>query len=193
MPSSATSEVEISNVALIALGVDPITSLSASNPKSNAIRNVFYRQRDALFRAYRWSFAIKRLQLAADADAPVHTFSYAYSLPSDCVRLIEPDLASDQYLREWVLENGRILTDYTSPLDIRYQSRVEDPTQWDDCFCKVLALDIAIAVCFKLTGSNATKMSLREDRKEALNEARRAKAYEISPAKRRDTSWITVR
>jgi hypothetical protein len=104
----ATSNTEICNLALKALGLDPISSLATDTSQAGIIlRNTWEATRDAILRAANWRCLLARSgSLAQEAAAPSFGFSYAYALPADCVRVMEMSVDA-----AWEVEGGLLLTD----------------------------------------------------------------------------------
>lgn len=188
-----SSQVEICNIALQKLGASPITSLSQDTKSAIECNTAFIPRLKALLRKHAWNFAIERAELAADATEPDWGRANAFQLPSDFLRLLpaypEDVLNTDDYQ----IEGSKIYTDEDAPLYIRYIKYVDDAEAMDPLFREVLACDLAVQMCEALTQSNTKKAGLKEDLREALQEARRANAFE-SVAQTPPTSvWTTAR
>jgi hypothetical protein len=84
----AISNVSIVNSALASIGEDPISSLTEGNRRARVANRVFETQRDRTLMRYRWVFAIKRAQLAADPTPPSFGYENRYLVPSDLLQLI---------------------------------------------------------------------------------------------------------
>lgn len=193
----ATSDVSISNLALQKLGAARVVSLTEDSPQARECNACYEAMRDLELRKHRWSFAIVRVALAADATAPDFGPARYFSLPADFLRLLEPDDNENYNTLDWRIEtkdNGKkIATDSASPLNIRYISRIEDPTLFDAAFVETLACRMAIQMCEKLTQSNTKAAAVAEQYKDALREARRANAIEVVSAESPVDTWVTAR
>lgn len=195
----ATSEVQICNRALEHLGTsERITSRTDNSRNARAMNLVFDDLRDKLLRDHPWNFATKRAQLAASADAPLFTKANQFPLPSDflCLRPTDPeDNLNDLDWQIEASEDGTpvIVTNDDAPLEIRYTYRVTDPNFMDVSFRELLAIEIAFATCREITGSNAAKEALREDRKTVLREAKHTNAIENAAQQPPEDPWVTVR
>ena len=78
--------INIINRALIKLG-QPTISSTSQEPNGRIYGLVYQDLRDWLLASHPWRFAIKRVVLAQDVEAPVSGFAYAYTLPSDFLSL----------------------------------------------------------------------------------------------------------
>ena len=182
------SAVQIVNRAIQKLGGKRITSLADDSTEARELNVGYADLRDAELRANRWKFAIKRTSLAADSDDPAWGYDYAYSLPSDYLRMLE---VQDDH--DYRIEAGKILTDAGAPLYIRYVYRAEDPAQMDPLFRESLSARIAAEFCEKFTGSNTKIGAMMDWYKLTLAEARKINALEDPPEELREDSWITAR
>lgn len=129
----------ILNRALVALGIN-----TADRPEENVIRAQLLAQaypsvRDGVTRRLPWNCARTRASLTADAMAPIG-WSRSFTLPADFIRLYELPAADDT---EWVVENGKLLTDAASPLEIVYVKRLALAAEIDPQMAETIAYALA--------------------------------------------------
>ncbi len=183
----AQSIVDCCNSALQKLGAASILNLSDNSLEARQCTIAFDSNRRSELRKHKWNFAVKRKVLAPDTTAPEFDYLYAFTLPSDCLRVLLPQ---DAYC-DWVLEGRKILTNDSDTLNLRYISDVTDITQWDSAFYDLAAISLAIDVCEKVTNSTQKKMTLDQEYKEAVAQARKANAFENLPADGpADSFWL---
>ena len=187
------SEVDICNRALQKLGAERITSLTQDSANARACNLCYEPIRDAELRAHPWNFAIKRASLAADSTAPSFGYDSAYTLPSDCLRVMPPDVSVNFNTFDWQIEGRKILTNYDAPLEIRYVKRETDPNQYDPLFIECLSAKIAVELCELLTQSNSKGSAARDDYIRAIRDARKMNAFENISAETQTDTWITCR
>ena len=180
-----SSEVEISNRALQRLGATRIASMEDTSKNGRACDVCYEPLRDAALRAHPWSFAVKRVSLAADTIPPAFGFDLAYSFPTDALRILLPK----DHTTDWTVEGRKILTDWAAPLEIRYVAQVIDPNTMDPLFREALSCWMALEMCEELTQSNTKKAGIKDDLKDILAEARRTNAIERIPVESPDDSW----
>jgi len=199
----AQSKTDVCNSALLRLGAATIVDVTDNSPEARACAVQYDSNRRSELRRHPWNFAIKRIVLAADSVAPAFEFTYAFTLPADCLRVLLPN---DSTL-DWSVEGGKILTTWAdSPitgstsssgtgvsLSLRYISDIEDVTQFDPSFYDALSISLAADLCEKLTNSTSKKAALGEDYKFVMSEARRTDALESLPQDPPDDDWITAR
>lgn len=192
------SEVAICNQALVKVGASRITSLSEDSKQARTLSAIYSIKRDAELAANPWTFAIKRAQIPASSTAPAFGWAYAYPLPSDYLALVEVgedftfyDSDSGALFAIETDSNGSlaILTDQTSPLNVRYVYRVTNTGLFNSLFVEALACRLAAEVCEELTQSASKKEALWLEHRRALREARRLNAIEQPPRKNPPTSW----
>lgn len=187
------SEVDIANRALQKLGAERITSLTQDSENARECNVAYEAVRDAELRAHPWNFAIKRAQLAADTTAPAFGFTNAFTLPSDCLRVLPPDPSYNLNSHDWQIEGRKILTNDSAALEIRYIYRVTDTTQFDALFTEALACALAVELCEKLTQSNSKGQAMRADYTSTIRAARRQNAFENISADPPEDTWSTCR
>lgn len=199
----AVSNVSIANGALSKIGAGQIVSFDDETAAARELTRRFDTIRDAELRRHVWSFAKARDSLAKLAEAPAFGFSYQYNLPADFLRLLSagefsPGLNLDEYRdsidrEDYTIEGRRILTDYDSPLKIRYIRQVTDPTQFDPAFVEALSARLAYELAIPLADSGPRKEEAWADYKQALREAARANAIEIPAKAVDDDTWLRGR
>lgn len=192
------SETSICNQALVKCGAARITSLQDDTKQARALSAIYAVKRDAELAANPWTFAIKRAQIPASSTAPAFGWAYAYPLPSNYLALVEVgedysfyDSNTGALFAIETDSNGSlsILTDQTSPLNVRYIYRVTNAGFFSSLFVEALACRLAAEVCEELTQSTSKKEALWAERKQAVREARRLNAIEQPPRKNPPTSW----
>ena len=127
------SVVDICNIALSNLGDQKISSLSDANERARVCHLRHEDVRDSVLRSHPWSCAIKRTQLARNDTAPVWGFDYAYSLPSDCLRVLDVE----EWETPFRIENGNIVTD-AEKVKLKYIKQVWSNRYWSSWYEPVL-------------------------------------------------------
>lgn len=183
----------IYNRALQDLGAKRLSSPDEDSVNGRACRACYEDCRDSLLREHRWVFAIKRASLAADEATPDWGKDYAYSLPSDYIQTAPkyPEDASNS--SDWEFENGKIYSDESAPLYLRYIGRITDVPKMDSLFRMALSSRMAYHMAEELTQSNSKKTAAAEAEDAYVKKAKRANAIEKLPTTAADGSWITER
>jgi hypothetical protein len=172
------SEVEIYNMALLALGADQVLAPDENSHGARLAKARFGDVRDAVLRAHPWNCAIARASLAALSAAPAWGFAYQYQLPQEpyCLRVLELERAEAAFK----IEGRLILTDEGAPLKIAFLARNADTQSWDALLTQAVAARLAHEIAYPLTNNAA--LPERQWRKylEVLAEARAIDAQEGS-------------
>ena len=161
------SVVDICNGALNQLGATTILSLTEDSKNARLCNSRYTQVRDALFRSHPWNCLQKRIQIAADTTAPAWGFSFAYTLPADCLRLLK----ILDYDSNYKVEGRKILSN-TSSMKILYVGRVTDPNEYDELLRETLSSSLGADIAFGVTSNNQTATNMYNLFKEKLRDAR---------------------
>lgn len=184
-----TSQVEIANRALDLLGAQSIVALTEDSENARAINRCYNVILRSLLRKYIWNCAKKRAVLSPLTAVPAFGYLYQFQLPSDCLRPIFPNDVTD-----WSIEKGRVLlTNDGNILNLLYIAMLDDPNDMDACLVEVLAGEIAVKNCEKLTQSRGKRQEAKDELKTAWADARKANAFETIPNQQDFSSWVDAR
>ena len=167
------SIVDICNGALNQLGASTILSLTEDSKNARLCNARYTQVRDSLFRSHPWNCLQKRVQLAADTTAPAWGFTSAYTLPTDCLRL----LRILDYDSNHKVEGRKILTNNSS-MKILYVARIEDPNEYDELLRETLSAAIAADIAYAVTSSNPVAQNMYNLYQTKLKDARFVDATE---------------
>ena len=161
------SVVDICNGALNQLGATTILSLTEDSKNARLCNSRYTQIRDALFRTHPWNCLQKRIELAADTTAPAWGFTNAFTLPSDCLRL----LRILDYDSNYKVEGRKILSN-SSGMKILYVARVTDPNEYDELLRETISASLGADIAFGVTSNNQTAKNMYELFKDKLRDAR---------------------
>ena len=161
------SVVEICNGSLNQLGATTILSLTEDSKNARLCNQRYTQVRDSVFRSHPWNCLQKRIELAADTTAPAWGFSFAYTLPSDCLRL----LRILDYDSNYKVEGRKILSN-TSSMKILYVARVTDPNEYDELLRETLSAALGADIAFGVTSNNQTTQNMYKIFQDKLKDAR---------------------
>ena len=126
-----------------------------------------------MFRSHPWNSLIKRTSLAADSTAPAWGFTYAYTLPSDCLRV----LGVDAYDTNFKIEGRKVLSTESS-IKLVYISRVTDPNEMDVLLRESISAALAADMAYSITANLQIAKLFNEKYQLKLSEARHTDASE---------------
>jgi len=205
MTATCTTDLDIINAAIRALGGKHNISVTDKTNAAEEMQAAYRMVRDNLIRSYNWNCCIKRDTAAflEESDSILYEdFKYIYQTPSDCLGIISINdrftgysgvELTEHYSPFYKIRGNKIYTRYQPPLIIEYKYRNEDVANYDACFCKVLALDLAISCCERIKQSNTAYDTLQRQRAEAIDDALRCNALEY-PARPKPTgNWLRGR
>lgn len=151
------SETSICNRALQKLGAARISSLTENSNNARSCNACYEELRDDELSKYAWSFAIDRVELAADVAEPAFGKARSFTLPADFLRVLAPYPEMDINDRDWTIEGNKIYTNDSDPLPLRYIKRVTNVGEMSVYFREALAARIATELCEEITQSNTKK------------------------------------
>jgi hypothetical protein len=166
--------IDIINAALAKLGEQALLAVSDPSPPGRLANRTYNDIRDALLREYPWNFAIKRTGLAAATAAPAWGYGRAFPLPADLLRLVQVENDGDE---EWRNEDGTIVTDMASPLNILYVASVIEG-KMDATFREALAARLAMEWAEPLSQTSSVGQQMATLYKNKLQVARTADGQE---------------
>jgi hypothetical protein len=176
------SVVNICNSALNLLGASTISALTDDSKNARLCNQRYESVRDRVFRGHAWNCLHKRLQLAQNSTAPVIEYTYAYALPSDCLRVLKihngttDSIASDI---DYKLEGRNIVTDQGTVYLI-YIAKDTDPNNYDTYLQESISHQLAADLCYAITNNATLANNYMARADERLREARFIDATENS-------------
>lgn len=94
---------------------------------------------------------------------------------------------------DWRVENGKIVTDTTGTLNVRYVKDETNTEVYDASLTYVMALRMAVEISERINGNRIKRQGLLQEYTIALNDAMADDGEEQSPAEFEEDSWITAR
>lgn len=183
------STTQIANRGLLKLGQPRVSNIETDNsPNAIVMNDIFGDVRDELLQSYPWNFAIKRKDIASDATPPVWGWGASYSLPPDCLRVLEID-----GVEKYSVENGKILCNESGAIYIKYIYRVTDPNLFSFVFSELFSVNLAIEASDRITAAAGLKSNLLSQRREILNRATSSDSIENPPEYFDEDAWLTSR
>lgn len=206
------SQTEWANRALIKVGEAPCIDINDNTKNARTIKSMFDIVRKAELRARKWSFSIKRANLAADVAVPVFGYGAQYTLPTDCLRVLSIftfDIGPNQSdyntggssASIYTIEGRKILygrpfpggPPITDAMPLRYIADTPDTTLWDDTFGEAFACRLAAEAAETLTQSSDKRRMAWQEYSQAIASAKRANAIELPADSISDDTWIVGR
>lgn len=177
------SKVSICNLALRRIGQRKIQSLAELSPEGVACNDLYDDIRRIVLAFHPWRFAVKNATLAPLSGTILgQKYSYAYTIPADCIRVICVEPLSTVPPIEFEVVGTELRTNDPTG-EVRYIWDIEDPTAFDDLFINAFAYHLASDLAPLITG----KMDLQAGMLNAFSVTLRA-ATGVSAAQARQPS-----
>jgi hypothetical protein len=197
MPT-VTSETQLCNLALSRIGNDrQLSSLGEANKPARLCTLMYGPTRDAVLQAHPWNEAIRRVDLAAEADVePPFEYTYRFPLPSDCLKVIRTEDESAGFEDDYRIEstaNGRVLLSNSDTVAIEYIARVEDVALYSPVLVDLIAQRLAAELAPAFADSASMAKNLWDIYAAKLREARSVDAQEGTPRQIVADTWINSR
>jgi hypothetical protein len=134
------------------LGAQTISAIDEDDDRAILAANLYESTRDAVLRSHPWNCAVKRVVLAPDTTAPAFDYTAAFTLPADCLRVLQ--VGQEGYEVDYKVESGKILCSGTS-LALKYIWKNTTESTWDSMLVKAMELHMAAAMAYPITMSAA--------------------------------------
>ena len=151
------TQVEICNAALVRLAGTTINSIDEASAEANACKVLWDSTRKSELRKHPWNFAIKRNELVRSPAEPIYKYQYKYSIPPECLRLIENYMDFD-----YKIEGSYIYTN-ESKVYVRYVYDVTDTSKWDPLFVDVMTAAMSYKLAYAIPRSGAMIDRMRSE------------------------------
>ena len=133
--AAGDTDVSLCNAALALLGAEGLTSLSDGSAQANICSTLYPTVKQTTLGMYRWSFTIKKVQLAQDNTTPVSEWTYQYSLPNDILNNVPlaaytSNTHGNSIFKDWEINMGsdgtaKLMTE-SQTVYIDYQRVIEE-------------------------------------------------------------------
>lgn len=174
---SNASVVAIVNRALIAMGEEPITSLTEAVKPAQKANSIFAAVRDSVLQSHYWHSALKLATLAELSTAPAFGFTKAYQLPADFIRLYR--LNNQRELRQRYRIRGRELHTSETSVQLEYVARIEDPNDMSPMLKDTISASLAVDLSLPITGKQSVRDRMEKWLSEMASAARNADSAQI--------------
>ena len=176
------SVVDMCNSALNLLGASTISALTDDSKNARLCNQRYESVRNRVFRSHAWNCLHKRVQLAQNSTAPVIEYTYAYALPSDCLRVLKVHNGTTDSIQsaiDYKLEGRNIVTD-EGTVYLIYVALVTDPNEYDSYLQESISHQLAADLCYAITNNATLANNYMARADERLREARFIDATENS-------------
>lgn len=198
MASSSTSFdiVTIANAALVSIGESTILDIDENTPNAMAVKAKFELVKQDVLKKCNWNCARGTANLVRLGTTPAYaSFDYAYTLPSDYIRLVGISIDGYQFINVdtyyndynnpaeavYDLEGDTLYYDGTSCI-IKYIKNI-DVSAMDISCVRVLEACLAQELSYNRVASAALAQLLQRTVRSRLREARFLNGLELNPSR----------
>ena len=178
--------------ALFILGISSVNTTTPEDEATRTLNEAWQGTVEGCLEQGDWDFAKERDQLARSSPAPAFGYSYYYTLPSDCLRLVfisQSGLPSDPLLR-YTNEKGKIATDAETVYAVWVSSdAITAPGRWSSSFARFVSASLAER-CLKLNPGAKDDVALAL--KKSKPQAEGVDAVQQPPVFRKPGRWATA-
>ena len=176
------SIVDICNSALNLLGASTISALTEDSKNARLCNQRFEPVRNRVFRSHNWNCLITRVQLAQDTTGPVVEYTYSYTLPTDCLRVLKIHNGTTDSIAsnlDYKVEGRKIVTN-EGTIYLVYIALDTDPNTYDSYLAESISHQLAADLCYAITNNSTLANNYMARADERLREARFIDATENS-------------
>ncbi len=176
------SIVDICNSALNLLGASTISALTEDSKNARLCNQRFEPVRNRVFRSHNWNCLITRVQLAQDTTGPVVEYTYGYTLPTDCLRVLKIHNGTTDSIEsnlDYKVEGRKIVTN-EGTIYLVYIALDTDPNTYDSYLAESISHQLAADLCYAITNNSTLANNYMARADERLREARFIDATENS-------------
>ena len=168
------SIVDICNSALNLLGASTISALTEDSKNARLCNQRFEPVRNRVFRSHNWNCLITRIQLAQDTTGPVVEYTYGYTLPTDCLRVLKIHNGTTDSIEsnlDYKVEGRKIVTN-EGTIYLVYIALDTDPNTYDSYLAESISHQLAADLCYAITNNSTLANNYMARADERLREAR---------------------
>ena len=168
------SIVDICNSALNLLGASTISALTEDSKNARLCNQRYPAVRNRVFRGHNWNCLITRIQLAQDTTGPVVEYTYGYTLPTDCLRVLKIHNGTTDSIEsnlDYKVEGRKIVTD-EGTIYLVYIALDTDPNTYDSYLAESISHQLAADLCYAITNNSTLANNYMTRADERLREAR---------------------
>jgi hypothetical protein len=168
------SIVDICNSALNLLGASTISALTEDSKNARLCNQRYEPVRNRVFRSHNWNCLITRVQLAQDTTGPVVEYTYGYTLPTDCLRVLKIHNGTTDSIAsnlDYKVEGRKIVTN-EGTIYLVYIALDTDPNTYDSYLAESISHQLAADLCYAITNNSTLANNYMTRADERLREAR---------------------
>lgn len=196
------TNTELVNAALRRVGAKRILDITDAVGSAGTANDVLTSELNDLLRAGVWNFTVTRIKLAQLSVVPVFGWSFAYTLPSDCERVVSVHDNADgtgsvpykiESIQQVDTSYVNVIVSDANTVYLRYCRIVTDPNLMTASFRQVLILRMAKIFAVGIAKSNPLYQAMDQEEQRAFRKALSTDGIEDYPERLPEGSWAASR
>ena len=155
----AADKVSICSNALMMLGAEPIADFSEANDpgiaRAQLANGLWDNVLEQVQRSHPWNCCVTRAAFSPDSTSPAFGYTYQFTLPGDCLRILEVGMSGQPEGIDYRIERGptgaRAMLCNDNPLYALYIKRNDNVSTWDASLVTVMTYAMAHAMAYAIT------------------------------------------
>lgn len=196
----AINAVKICNMALLHVGGEKISSLNDNSVEARLCEVLYDVARDKVLADKDWTFAVARIEIAQNAVSPVFGHQNSFTLPADCLRVMEVWAQKDDMMSrdrsnplEWEREENNISADTSGSVFIKYIKRIETTSRFSAGFIDALAHYLAYKFAIPLAQNKGLQSDMMNLYLRSLKDAANADGLQGRSRRIRSSRLVNAR
>jgi len=194
----AINVTKICNMAILHVGGNKISSINDNSVEAIACEVQYEIARDYVLGDKDWTFATSRAEIVQNAVDPVFGYQSSFTLPSDCIRVIEVFEDANAFRNHenplsWEREENSVSADTSGSVFIRYIKRIEAPARFSAGFVNALAHYLAYKLAIPIAQNKGLQTDLMNLYLRALKDAANADGLQGRSQRIRSSRLISAR
>jgi len=196
------TKVEICNLALLNIGVKPITAITEASEAARRLTIIYVPSRDEVLRGHDWKFATRIEALTELADQEVLGWDYVYQVPTNCLFMrhvydestqAEKDEQDFQEVYLPAPVNAKVIASNLEDAYGEYTYKITDESLFDASFVNAFSHYLAAQLAIPLTGDKALAEQQERKYRLAIGQARSTNRAEGKETIERTSSYEDAR
>jgi len=194
----AINVTKICNMAILHVGGSKISSINDNSVEATICEVHYEIARDKVLGDKDWTFATSRAEIAQNAVDPVFGYQGSFTLPSDCIRVMEVFEDANAYKNgnnplEWEREENNISADTTGSVFIRYIKRIETTSRFSAGFVDALHHYLAYLLAVPLAQNKGLQTDMMNLYLRSLKDAANADGLQGRSKRIRSSRLVNAR
>ena len=194
----AINATKICNMGILHVGGNKISSINDNSVEARLCEVHYDQARDKVLADKDWTFAVSRAEIAQNAVSPVFGYQGSFTLPSDCLRVMEVFEDANSFKDgnnplDWEREENNVFADTQGSVFIKYIKRIEATSRFSAGFVDALAHYLAYKFAIPLAQSKGLQTDMMNLYLRSLKDAANADGLQGRSKRIRSSRLVNAR